>query len=229
MLVGRLGGAVERKHWSVLMVCTGNICRSPMAERLALARLTRLTEQAGLSGAAEPVVRVSSAGVRAWAGEPMDPHAAIVLAERGADCVGFRARPVTSTMVERADLVLCATRAHRAEVVTLAPRAVRRAFTLREFARLTETIEPEHIDAMAATISARDPYECFRAVGNAFVVTAASRRGMAPPALPEDDDLVDPLGCGLDAFRACAEGIEAALKPSIRLLAALLDTVMAAD
>lgn len=210
---------MEQEHWSVLIVCTGNVYRSPMVERLAVARLTRLATEAGASGS---TASVSSAGVRAWVGEPMDPHAATVLAERGADPTGFRSRPVTSAMVERADLVLCATRMHRAEVVALAPRAVRRAFTLREFARLTETVEQERIDATVAELAARDQRGRLRAAGRALVVASAAVRGVAPPATPDNDDLVDPLGCSLDAFRTCADVIEGALEPPTRRLALLL-------
>ncbi|CAI7976882.1 protein-tyrosine phosphatase [Frankia sp. Hr75.2] len=227
MMVGRSDGVSERERWSVLMVCTGNICRSPMAERLALARLTRLAGQAGLSGASEPAASVSSAGVRARVGEPMDTHAATVLAERGADFVGFRSRQVTSVIVDQADLVLCATRAHRAEVVRLAPRTVRRAFTLREFARLVDTVESERVESSVAELAAHDRRGRLRAAGRTLVMAGAAARGVLPPAAPEDDDLVDPVGCDLDAFRACAEAIEAALQPPTRLLGVLLGTVAA--
>ncbi|ABW11577.1 protein tyrosine phosphatase [Parafrankia sp. EAN1pec] len=210
---------MEQEHWSVLIVCTGNVCRSPMAERLAVARLTRLATEAGASGSA---ASVSSAGVRAWVGEPMDPHAATVLAERGADPAGFRSRAVTSVMVEQADLVLCATRAHRAEVVGLAPRTVRRTFTLREFARLTDAVGPERIDTAAGTLAALHERGDFRAAGTALVAAGVTARGTVPPVSAADDDLVDPLGGGLDAFRACADAIEAALDPPTRLLAVLL-------
>ncbi|MEX5707955.1 hypothetical protein AB1484_06465 [Parafrankia sp. FMc6] len=109
----------------------------------------------------------------------------------------------------------------------LAPRAVRRTFTLREFARLTRRVKPEHIDAAAGKFPDWDERGCLRAAGTALVVAGVTARGAAPPATTEDDDLKDPLGGGLDAFRACADTIEAALEPPIRLLAILLDSAAA--
>ncbi|WP_407672389.1 arsenate reductase/protein-tyrosine-phosphatase family protein [Parafrankia discariae] len=204
------------------MVCTGNLCRSPMAERLAGARLGRLTVAAGLPGAPEPSVLVRSAGVRAFTGGPMEPTAAAVLRERGADDTGFRSRQVTPAMVAAADIVLCATRAHRVRIVEMAPRAVRRTFTLREFARLAEAVTPSRIDRLAAEVAGRHPSGRLRAAGMALGVASAGARGVAPPDDPADDDLDDPLGGGLDDFRACADAIEAALESLDRLLAALL-------
>ncbi|MCK9931837.1 protein tyrosine phosphatase [Frankia sp. Mgl5] len=212
----------ERADWSVLMVCTGNLCRSPMAERLAAARLRRLTAVAGLPGPPEASARVSSAGVRAFPGTPMEPTAAAVLRERGADDIGFCSRQVTPMMVAEADIVLCATRAHRARIVELVPRAVRRTFTLREFARLAEAVAPRYIDALADEVAGCHPSGRLRAAGMALGAAGAGARGVAPPDAPDDDDLGDPLGGGLDDFRACAEVIEAALEPLDRLLAALL-------
>lgn len=190
------------------MVCTGNICRSPMAERLASVGLRR--RHAGPPDASLTDFR--SAGVRAWSGEPIHPYATQVLEERGADPDGFRARGLTPAMVAEADLVLCATRAHRSEVVRMVPRAVRRTFTLREFGRLTEGLDHTSLN--------HDPIT-FRTAADRFVVAAAGGRGVAEHQ-PIDDDLADPLGGDLDVFRACADQIEAALAPPLRLLADLL-------
>src|SRR6266516_3236405 len=87
----------------VLVVCAGNVCRSPLAERLIRARLA-----AALGG--------------------------------GADPDGFRARAVSADLVAGADLVLTATREHRAAVVRLHPPAHRYTFTVREFGRLAAAI-----------------------------------------------------------------------------------------
>lgn len=223
-MVGRPEAAARGDTWSVLMVCTGNICRSPLAERLAAARLARLvtqTGQTGQTGPLESVVTVRSAVVRACAGEPMHPHASTVLDERGVEHDGFVARQVTAAMVERADLVLCATRQHRAQVVTLAPRAVRRSFTLREFARLTDSAWPWY-HPVPPRPDGEDQRGRLRAAGMTLLEIGTAARGMAPPLAPDHDDLVDPLGSHLEVFRSCAEAIDAALEPVERALTVLL-------
>jgi protein-tyrosine phosphatase len=78
------------------MVCTGNICRSPMAEALLAGRLAGRT----------PSVRVESAGVAALVGQPADPMACELMRERGLDLSGHRARQLTPEMVYASDLVL---------------------------------------------------------------------------------------------------------------------------
>lgn len=113
----------------ILTVCTGNICRSPAAE-LLLARELR--------GEAE----VSSAGTGALVGHPIDFDTSILLEERGLATAQFRARQLTAQMAREADLVLVATQEHSSKVVGLAPAAVRRTFTLLEFARLAEAVAP---------------------------------------------------------------------------------------
>ncbi|MGH4035864.1 low molecular weight phosphatase family protein [Actinomycetota bacterium Odt1-20B] len=107
---------------SVLFICTGNVHRSPLAERLLAARL--------------PGAEVSSAGTRACPGAPMDPATRSVLEELGGDGTGFASQPLTRALVERADLVLGLAREHREAAVRLTPLALRRTFTLREFLRL---------------------------------------------------------------------------------------------
>ncbi|MGA2383436.1 MAG: low molecular weight protein arginine phosphatase [Gemmatimonadales bacterium] len=81
----------------VLFVCTGNICRSPMAEAIA----RRLLEQRGVEG-----VQVASAGTAAWDGSPASEGAYLVTLERGLDVSAHRARQLTTDLVAGADLVL---------------------------------------------------------------------------------------------------------------------------
>lgn len=79
---------------SILTVCTGNICRSPMAEVLLLDCLK------------DEKVAVSSAGLMALVGQPADPLAITLLAERGLDATGHRARQITTEMAMGAELIL---------------------------------------------------------------------------------------------------------------------------
>ena len=170
----------------VLVVCTGNVCRSAYGERRlrsALADLAVRTDR--LDWAAH--VGVASAGIDPLLGEPMDGLMAEVLAERGADPHGHVARGLDAETVASADLVLAASRAHRSEVVRRLPRASRRVFALPEFARLLE--DAERSGTLAGAPAELGAVETLR-----FAVDAAAdRRGFAPP--PDDpaaDDVVDP-------------------------------------
>jgi protein-tyrosine-phosphatase len=94
----------------VVLVCTGNICRSPLAEALLRAAL----KERGVEG-----VDVSSAGTGAWDGAPASEGAYLVGLERGLDLSGHRARLLTREVVEQADLILTMARHHRARVQEL--------------------------------------------------------------------------------------------------------------
>lgn len=106
---------------NILFVCTGNICRSPMAQ-IMLANAVPAGD-----------VLVESAGTRALNGEPMHAHSQAVLRELRLYCPDFRSRMLTPPIVEQADLVLGFSREHRAIARQLAPGRWRRAFTIREF------------------------------------------------------------------------------------------------
>lgn len=94
----------------VLIVCTGNICRSPMAEGLLRARL------AGQGG-----INVNSAGIAALAGHPPHPLATSLLAERHIDISAHRARQIDRVMLSASDVILVAESAHGAWVVSRFP------------------------------------------------------------------------------------------------------------
>lgn len=109
----------------VLFVCTGNVHRSVLAERLLAARLPP-----GSS------VRAESAGTQAQLRPGMESGTRAVLEKMGADGLGFSARLLTAELVGEASLVLGLAREHREAAVRLAPSALRRCFTLKEFVRL---------------------------------------------------------------------------------------------
>src|SRR5690625_26384 len=114
---------------AVMTVCTGNMCRSPLAERLLAARATEL----GLD------LRVGSAGTRAANGVAIHPETLRVLGAYGGDGAGFASRLLTPQLLRGQDLVLTATRAHRDAVYELAPLLWKKTYTLREAARLAES------------------------------------------------------------------------------------------
>lgn len=109
----------------ILFVCTGNTCRSSMAEALARHLLGEWGEED---------VEVSSAGVFALPNAPATEEAVQALAEEGIDLGGHRARLLTAAMVHEADLVLTMTGGHKRYVLELAPEAKGKVFTLAEYA-----------------------------------------------------------------------------------------------
>lgn len=183
----------------VLHVCTGNLCRSPMAELLL---------RAGLQARDVTGVEVTSAGTHGLTGCPADPDALLALQARGVDGSAFRARELAAPDVQQADLILAATREHRAAAVVLDPGAAARTFTLLEFARLAAEVDPTALPTGPAADRAL-----------ALVALVRAQRGRVRPARPGDDDLPDPYRGPRAGFERCAASIEAALRGPLDLLA----------
>ena len=109
--------------FKILTVCTGNICRSPMAERLL---------QHGLDQVSPGAFEVRSAGTGALVGHAIEPHVEGFIRVMGAPTDNFAARPLTPAILAEQDLVIALTRAHRSKIVEMRPALLKKTFTLRE-------------------------------------------------------------------------------------------------
>jgi protein-tyrosine phosphatase len=198
--------------FEILTVCTGNICRSPLAEQVLRARLSDL-----------PRVSVASAGVYSLAGSPMTPEAAALSAEFGGlGAEHHIARDLTASIVEAAGLVFAMSREHRRAIVELKPRATRTTFTLREFARLSEGITDEELADVAAF-----PLDAISERLVELVRAVTARRGLVErPLDPADDDIVDPYRRSDAIYRESATQLVPAAEAAAGLIrrAATLST-----
>ncbi len=182
----------------VLFVCTANHCRSPIAEQLLQSAITQR-----FAGKGEWAVE--SAGTDIPGPWPLHPSAATVLAERIPAVAEHYSRQLKPAMIQRADLVLTATRKHRGIVVSSVPAAVGRTFTILQFARLCEQVSP---------ITGVEPGEA----GRLLIVEAKLARSSLQPVPGEDDDLPDPMGRGLAEFEVCADRVQDAVDRILRPL-----------
>lgn len=167
----------------ILVVCTGNICRSPMAEGF----LRRdLQARFGPDAAA-----VTSVGLYAMDGHEVTEGSVVAARERGVDIAQHRATQISVDAVREADLILCMTQEHRRDVVDLVPEVAKRTFTLKELVRL---LRPDSQDG-ASPSWARRMHDAEQA-----------RAGGAPHPYPED--VADPIGQPLQAYRGVAWEID---------------------
>ncbi|MEE2528221.1 low molecular weight phosphatase family protein [Pseudarthrobacter sp. J75] len=159
----------------ILTVCTGNICRSPVAERLL---------QKGLNDLHPGKFIISSAGTSALVGQPMQPLAEEIVNAYGGDPSAFAARQITQSIVRDADLVLVLTMQHRAAVLKLAPSMLKKTFSVREFSRMLD-----HLISYEQHEQASDVVDLWRRLP----AQAAAVRQETLAETDADNDVIDPF------------------------------------
>jgi protein-tyrosine phosphatase len=182
----------------VLMVCTANHCRSPIAQQL-------LAHDAAARFGPDRAWLVDSAGTDVRAPWPLHEHARAVLAERLPEVAPHHSADLTPAAISSADLVLTASRQHRSSVVSMVPSALGRTFTILQFARLCTQVAP---------IVSSDSGE----LGRQLVVQAKLARSSLQPVPVELDDLADPMGRSINEFRICADEVQVAIEQMLRPL-----------
>jgi protein-tyrosine-phosphatase len=188
-----------------LFVCTGNICRSPLADMFMTDRSQRL-----LNGA----VRVQSAGIAA--GRWVSPEALDTAREKGLDGSALRPTQVTPEMLRTADLVVTMTADHTAEVLDLAPDVADKTFTLKELVGLVSAVRKPEPSTERESILAR--------IAELHRLRASRAAGNGPA-----QDVRDPLGLPMSVYREVAADIEAGVDELVRGLFGLPDGAEAAS
>lgn len=230
----RPAGAGAAGQFGILFVCTGNLCRSVIAEQLARRGLrTRLGPDAFR-------FRVRSAGTASLDGCPVHPYTAEALRLLGANADGAVSHALTAADVDAADLILTAGQEHRDAVVAMRPRTSRRAYLLREFARLAPFASgtaasrppadqlasdwPFASPSTANLSSVCPPTARVSAAGYSvvdqaryLVAQAAQWRGQVPYVGPTEDEIADPA-TNSAAFLACARVIDEAVTQALDAL-----------
>ncbi len=137
---------------TILFVCTGNVCRSPMAEGIF---------RQAVRGRGE--YRVLSAGLGAAEGLPPSAHAVQAVKELGIDISGLRSRMLTPDLVEQADYIFGMTHSHIDTVGLLYPQAAEKTFLVREFDETLDTFEKDISDPIGGSyevyLNCRDQLE----------------------------------------------------------------------
>jgi low molecular weight protein-tyrosine phosphatase len=177
---------------TLLFVCTGNLCRSPMAAAVARNVLAGRTEN----------VNVVSAGLLRT-GEPATDEAVTVMRRRGLDLSGHRSRRVGDALVPPPDLIVGMARQHARSVVDAVPALFPRTFTLRDLV------------ARARSEGPRRPSEAL----DGYLARVGADRGFgALVGMSSAEDVADPIGCDLRTYERCATEIAVAVTSLVDLV-----------
>ena len=183
----------------ILFVCTGNTCRSPMAESI----LRHLAKEKGHE------LEVRSAGVSAWNGSPMSEHAQQVLKDWQMGNNEFASQMLSEQTVGWADLILTLTSGHKQHVLQLYPSAVDKTFTLKEYADV-----PANLEVMDELTSLVADLQIKLASGQQPAREELSRLRELQQQVPSLD-IQDPFGGPLGVYKQTAEEIQTAIRKVI--------------
>lgn len=186
----------------ILFVCTGNTCRSPMAEGM----FRQMAEQAGIR------IEVRSAGVAAAGGTPISPQARIVLRDKGIKDE-LRSDMLDRNLTEWADLILTMTMNHKRFVIERFPDAVTKVHTLKEYALADPSVihDLEERQALIASLQLN------MAMNQPLDAEDQQRLAELEARLPSFD-VADPIGGPVEVYEACAAEIGQALAQVIEKL-----------
>lgn len=196
--------------FTILTVCTGNICRSPLGEQLLALGLANV-----------PEIHVESAGTQALVGKGMTEQSQVIASQLGvAHPETHVSRQVTEDLLDQANLIFAMSREHRRAIVELNPRVSKRVFTIREFARLAQGTSPEDLAAEFAPGPFGGGVDTSPVGRLKTAVSAASAsRGMVPPpADPEHDDVIDPYRQSQEIYDRSAAELKPAVDTTVRFL-----------
>ncbi|TJY41873.1 low molecular weight protein arginine phosphatase [Cohnella pontilimi] len=180
----------------ILLVCTGNTCRSPMAESM----LADMARKAG-----KPL-EVRSAGVAGIDGYPVSPHAAETLRRRNLPVPG-PSQALSAKQIAWADVILAMTTSHKRLILERHPEAAGKTYTLKEFALQGEA----EMDAVAEAERLYAEWQLQQAMGRKMAEADREKMLGLQRELP-DFDIADPFGGSLTDYESCAEEIGAALR-----------------
>ncbi|MCY1235879.1 Low molecular weight phosphotyrosine protein phosphatase [compost metagenome] len=191
----------------ILTVCTGNICRSPVAERLL---------QAGLDQVLPGGFEVRSAGTRAMVGNPIQPLSADIVNMYGGTDKGFAARQLTQKILRDTDIVLTMTSKHRGEVLQLDASLLKRTFTIREFARMLEALEERDSAGEATGTAPAEKTSDAGTMWRGLPARLASVRHLALAADSADNEVIDPYKRGPEVYRQMEDELAPAILTILR-------------